>query len=75
MISGLYTCFDPDGGSNVVFIEVVGKIDDLDYAKIRWLYDNAVTFEPLSTLVENYTFFDDPEKCLAFYQPKEPAHE
>lgn len=72
---GLYTCFDHDDGTYVVQVEAIVKFNNEDYARLRWPDDGAITFEPIHKLVESGTFFDDAEKCHAFYKPKETTND
>jgi len=72
---GLYTCFDDGDGTYVVQVEALARFNDEEHAKLRWLDDSAITFEPIHKLVESCTFFDDPEKCLAYYKPKETTND
>ena len=73
---GLYTCFDVhDDGTYVVQVEAIVKFNNEDYATLRWFDDSAITFEPIYKLVESCTFFDDAEKCLAYYKPKETTND
>lgn len=72
---GLFTAMEVDDAMYFVTVEAIVRFNDEDYAKIRWLDDGAVTFEPAIKLVEGNMFFDNIDACRAFYKPKETTND
>lgn len=49
-------------------VEAVVALGDVDYARVRWVDDNTVTFEDVAYLAENATFFSSLAEATAAAQ-------